>query len=173
MRGSSVLDRLVFGLTLVSALGCGLIAGVFFAFSSFVMGALGRIPAAHGIGAMQSINIVVINPWFMTAFMGTAVTCALLAGYAILNLQAPGAALLLSGGICYVLGTFLATIAFNVPLNNALAGVQPESPDAAALWAVYLRDWTAWNTFRTIAALVAAALLTVALYLQARVPAAA
>jgi uncharacterized membrane protein len=165
-----MLDRLVFGLTLVSAVGCGLIAGVFFAFSSFVMGALERIPAAHGIGAMQSINIVVINPWFMTAFMGTAATCGLLAGYAIINLQGPGASLLLSGGICYVLGTFLATIAFNVPLNSALARVQPESAEGAALWATYLRDWTAWNTFRTIAALVAAALLTVALYLQARMP---
>jgi len=49
-------DRLLFGLTLVSALGCGLTAGVFFAFSSFVMKALGRIQPAQGIAAMQSIN---------------------------------------------------------------------------------------------------------------------
>jgi uncharacterized membrane protein len=166
-----MLDRLLFALTLVSALGCGLIAGVFFAFSSFVMAALGRIPAAHGIGAMQSINIVVINPWFMTAFMGTAVSCALIAAYALFNFGAPAAPLLLSGGVCYVLGTFLATIAFNVPLNEALAAARPDSTEGAELWARYLRDWTAWNTLRTLAALVAAALLTVALYLQARVPA--
>ena len=36
-------DQLLVALTLVSALGCGLIAGVFFAFSAFVMKALSRL----------------------------------------------------------------------------------------------------------------------------------
>jgi uncharacterized membrane protein len=68
------MSNLTFILTLLSALGSGLIAGVFFAFSTFVMRALGRLPPHEGIAAMQSINIVVINPWFMTAFLGTVVT---------------------------------------------------------------------------------------------------
>ena len=42
--------------TLATTLGCGLNAGVFFAFSTFVMPALKRLPAAQGIAAMQSIN---------------------------------------------------------------------------------------------------------------------
>jgi uncharacterized membrane protein len=63
------LDALLFALTLFAALGCGLIAGVFFAFSAFVMKALGRLPPAEGIAAMQSINIAVINPVFLTAFL--------------------------------------------------------------------------------------------------------
>lgn len=42
-------DGLLFALKLVSALGCGLIAGVFFAFSSFVMKALGRLAPAEGM----------------------------------------------------------------------------------------------------------------------------
>jgi uncharacterized membrane protein len=46
-----------FVLTVVAALGCGLNAGVFFAFSSFVMAALRRLPPAQGIAAMQSINV--------------------------------------------------------------------------------------------------------------------
>ena len=57
---------------LAGAIGTALIAGAFFAFSSFVMGALGKLPPAQGIAAMQSINVVVINPWFMSAFIGTA-----------------------------------------------------------------------------------------------------
>jgi uncharacterized membrane protein len=65
-------DGFLFGLTLFAALGCGLVAGVFFAFSTFVMKALARLPAPQGIAAMQSINVIVINPWFMTAFLGTA-----------------------------------------------------------------------------------------------------
>jgi uncharacterized membrane protein len=53
-------DRLV---ALATALGCGLIAGVFFAFSTFVMKALGSLLPAQGIAAMQSINLAVLNPW--------------------------------------------------------------------------------------------------------------
>ena len=66
-------------LTLISALGCGLMAGLFFAFSVSVMKALGRRPPAEGIAAMQSINVVVINPVFMIAFFGTAVACVAVA----------------------------------------------------------------------------------------------
>jgi hypothetical protein len=57
--------------TLLSTVGCGLVAGFFFAFLICVMKALGRLPAEQGITAMQSINVVVINPWFLTAFFGT------------------------------------------------------------------------------------------------------
>jgi uncharacterized membrane protein len=43
----------------IALLGAAMIAGVFFfAFSSFVMPALARLPAAGGISAMQSINVV-------------------------------------------------------------------------------------------------------------------
>ncbi len=51
-----MIDNLLFALTFVSALGCGLMAGVFFAFSAFVMHALARLPPAQGIAAMQSIG---------------------------------------------------------------------------------------------------------------------
>jgi uncharacterized membrane protein len=51
------------------------------------------------------------------------------------------------------------TIAFNVPLNNALAIVDPNSADGAALWAKYLTNWTFWNHVRMVAAIAASALL--------------
>ena len=57
---------------LAGAIGAGLMAGTFFAFSTFIMAALARVPAAEGIRSMQAINITVINPFFMLAFMGTA-----------------------------------------------------------------------------------------------------
>jgi RNA polymerase sigma-70 factor (ECF subfamily) len=65
----------LFALQLFAALGCGLIAGVFFAFSTFVMKALAQRPSVESIAAMQSINITIINPWFMTAFFGTGLAC--------------------------------------------------------------------------------------------------
>ncbi len=49
---------------LLSAVGCGLMAGFFFAFSICVMKALEALPPAQGIAAMQSINVAVINPCF-------------------------------------------------------------------------------------------------------------
>jgi uncharacterized membrane protein len=158
-----MIDRLLFALTIFSALGCGLIGGVFFAFSSFVMNALARLPAAHGIAAMQSINVVVINPLFMMAFLGTAAACILLAVYSLLRWREPGAAYLLAGSLLYFVGTFLVTILFNAPRNNSLAAVAPASAEGAGLWTDYVRSWTAWNHVRTAASIVAAALLTVAL----------
>jgi uncharacterized membrane protein len=63
----------------------------------------------------------------------------------------------------YLVGTFLVTAVFNVPMNNALAAVVPSDPEGANLWANYLTSWTAWNHVRTAAALAAAALLILAL----------
>ncbi|MBW4618611.1 MAG: DUF1772 domain-containing protein [Cyanosarcina radialis HA8281-LM2] len=150
-------------LKLFAALGCGLIAGVFFAFSTFVMSALARLHPAQGIAAFQSINITVYNPWFMGAFLGTAAACLFLAVSSLLKWQQPGAAYLLVGSLLYLVGTVGVTIAFNVPLNDALAVVKPDSPDGASLWSSFLPTWTNWNHVRTAAALAAAALLTMAI----------
>lgn len=152
-----------FALKLFAALGCGLMAGVFFAFSSFVMNALARLQPAQGIAAMQSINITVINPLFMTALFGTAGACILLAVSSLLKWHQPGSAYLLLGSLLYLVGTVGVTIVFNVPLNDALATVEPGSTDGVSLWASYLANWTVWNHIRTVAALAAATLLTVAL----------
>lgn len=139
----------LFALKLLAVLGCGLVAGVFFAFSTFVMSALARLQPAQGIAAMQAINITVINPLFMGAFLGTTVVCLLLIVSALLKWQQPGAIYLLVGSLLYLIGTLLVAIAFNVPLNDALAAAEPTSSDGATLWARYLTNWTAWNHVRT------------------------
>ncbi len=112
---------------------------------------------------MQSINVVVINPVFLIAFFGTAAACVAVAISALLAWQEPGAAYLLAGALLYLAGSFLVTIVFNVPRNDALAAVDPSSAAGATLWASYLTAWTAWNHVRTAAALAAAAALSIAL----------
>ena len=156
-------DLGLFLLTRVAALGCALIAGVFFAFSTFVMLALANLPTAQGIAAMQAINVTGINRYFMTAFFGTAAMCAALAAFSLLWWQEPDGAYLLIGSVFYLVGTILVTILFNVPRNDALAKVQCDSTEGANLWSRYLIEWTRWNHVRTIAAFVAATLLTIAL----------
>src|SRR5262245_11135896 len=103
----SINNNLYFIATLVAALGSGLIAGAFFAFSNFVMKALGKIPGVEGMHAMQSINIVVLNPVFLLVFAGTAVVCVGVAIFSILRWQDAGSAYLLAGAVLYVVGTFL------------------------------------------------------------------
>jgi uncharacterized membrane protein len=137
-------------------------AGVFFAFSAFVMKALARLPAAEGIAAMQSINVAVINPVFLGAFLGTAATCLLVMVASLWRWHSPSTVHVLVGGALYLVGTFFVTMACNVPKNNVLASVAPADPDSASLWASYIITWTAWNHARTVAALAAAAALTLA-----------
>jgi uncharacterized membrane protein len=149
---------LFFILKLIATLGCGLVAGVFFAFSTFVMSALARLQPKEGIAAMQAINITAINPLFMMALFGTAATCLFLTISSLLKWHQPGAVYLLVGSLLYLIGTILVTIAFNVPLNDALAAVKPDSTDGANLWSNYLTNWTFWNHIRTMAALAATVL---------------
>jgi uncharacterized membrane protein len=158
-----MIDKLNFVLTFASALGSGLIAGFFLAFSIVVMKSLAQQPPPQGIAAMQSINIVVLNPVFFTAFFGTAAACLVLTVSTFFSWQRPGSAYLLVGSLLYLIGTILVTILFNVPRNNALAAVDPTSLEGANVWTTYLSSWTAWNHVRTIAALAAAASFTMAL----------
>jgi len=157
------MDRLIFALTFASALGSGVIAGVFFAFSAFVMKALARLAPAQGIAAMQSINVVVLNPFFFAVFFGTAAGCLGLVVCSLIRWQKLGAFYLLAASLLYLVGTILVTIIFNVPRNNALAAVDPTSAEGAKLWADYVNTWTAWNHVRTVAAFGAAAAFIAAL----------
>jgi uncharacterized membrane protein len=157
-------DELLFLLTLLSALGTGLIAGVFYAFSTFVMRALGRLPPAQGIAAMQAINVAVINPWFLIVFLGTAATCAVVAFQGMLISDERSGLFMLGGGGLYLVGAFLLTMAANVPLNNWLAKIEPAGADSADRWRRYVRYWSLLNHVRTMAAFVAMLLLMLGLY---------
>jgi uncharacterized membrane protein len=144
-------------LTLLAALGSGLIAGFFLAFSATVMWALERQPPTAGISAMQTINVVVLNPIFLGTFFGTAILSLVLDIVALVGWSEPGSGYLLAGSLLYFIGTFLVTLVFNVPLNNRLAAVKPDSAEGKAVWTLYLSVWTAWNHVRTAASLAAMA----------------
>lgn len=131
--------------------GAGLIAGVFFAFSTFVMKALAQLPAAQGVAAMQRINVVVLNPLFLGCFMGTAALGLLVIGLALFDGRGAASAWLIAAGLLYLLGCFGVTMAFNVPRNERLARLDASSPEATDYWPRYVREWTFWNHVRTLA----------------------
>jgi uncharacterized membrane protein len=110
----ATMDKLLFPVTLGAILGCGLIAGLFFVFSVAVMRAFAALPPEKGIAAMQSINTTILNPVFLTVFMGTVVACLGALVFAILRWRDPGSAYLLVGAVLYVVGAFLVTAIFNI-----------------------------------------------------------
>ncbi|CAN7398619.1 DUF1772 domain-containing protein [Pararhizobium sp. LjRoot255] len=133
-----------------AAIGAGLNAGLFFIFSVCIMAALGRLPAEQGIAAMQSINVVILNPWFMLAFFGTALLSLVLVAGGFMT-GSPARLYVIAGGFLFLAGTILVTMVFNVPMNNVLVALQPQSEEAARLWSsTYLVDWVRWNHVRTL-----------------------
>ena len=150
-------------LTCLAALGSGLMAGFFFAFSACVMWALGRIQPASGIAAMQAINVAALRPAFFGVFTGTAAVCAVVVVGSLVDWD-DASPYLLIGALLYLLGAFGLTGGYHVPRNEALDQVEPSSPDAPDHWTRYVREWTTWNHVRGMAALAAAALLTIALH---------
>jgi uncharacterized membrane protein len=150
---SSVLSTTTF----IAVLGAGIVGGVFYAFSSFVMPGLQRLPAAQGVAAMHEINVTAEHPAFMMAFMGTTILALYLGVRGILDWGDREATLLVAGSALYLAGAFLLTVVHNVPLNNELADVQPHAADAATRWHEYLGQWNWANHVRGAASIAAAA----------------
>ncbi len=89
--------------------------------------------------------------------------CAIVATMSLFQWNAAGSAWVLAGSLFYLAGIIMVTMAFNVPLNEALAGVDPASAEASTLWARYLDQWVMWNHVRTVAGVAALASFIMAL----------
>lgn len=150
------------GVVVVAAVGCGAIGGVLYAFSSFVMNGLSKLPPAQGIAAMQAINVAAVRPAFLSGLFGTAACCLGLLVPAVRTWHQRPAALLALGSGLYLIGTIGLTAAYHVPLNKALVTLDPDGSTSIARWHSYLSDWTAWNHVRAAAALSAAVMFTLA-----------
>lgn len=137
-----------------------LVSGVFLAFSDFIMRSLAHTGGIGGVDAMQVINREVFRWVFMTLFIGMAPVSLAIAGYGgFIVGNGPGALLVLAG-LTYFVGCFGVTVFFNVPMNEALAGMEASSASARDYWTgTYLPRWTFWNTVRTVASMISAALL--------------
>lgn len=151
-------DKILSILTLLGAVGTGLIAGIFFIFSVAVMPALARVTPVEGINSMKSINVVIVNPIFLLVFLGTAALCLALGVLSVFGWNRPGSSVLLAGALLYIAAIGI-TAAFNIPMNNALDKLSASEPRAAAFWTKYLSDWTFWNHLRGLASLASTALL--------------
>ncbi len=131
----------------IAITGSGVVTGLLFAFSNFVMRALQDLPSEQGMFAMQRINERIINPIFLMFFLGTPVLCLIIVVVSAWEFGTHGYAYFFAGAMIYLLGPLGITMLFNVPLNNKLAATaQSESAEA---WPLYRKKWQLWNYIRT------------------------
>ncbi len=128
----------------------GLMAGIYFAFSVFLMTSLKRLPVDVAITCMNSINTVIVKSAFLPLFFGSSLLSLLLI---VINDGGFASVWINCAGVIYLLGMLGCTVVFNVPLNNRLQSVTDENK--AFIWEHYLVYWTRWNHLRTISCLVA------------------
>ncbi|WP_405654285.1 DUF1772 domain-containing protein [Streptomyces sp. RK9] len=147
-----MIDGPYFVLTVLGAVTCALVAGVFIGFSTFVMRGLAALPSPQGIAAMNAINVTAVRPPFMAVFMGATGVTVVLAVVTFVVWPDEGAVELLLGCALYLFGCFGVTVVANVPRNNELAKVDAASESGAAYWRTYVAEWTMWNHIRTGAA---------------------
>ena len=140
----------------------GLMAGIYFAFSVFVMQSLAQLPAHEGTRAMNAINDVIVKTAFLPLFFISSIAHL---GLVILVLatEVEHAVLLGSAGAVYVLGMFFTTLVGNVPLNNRLAEYTEASEKQTDVWNDYLQRWVRLNHIRTISCTVSMVLMLVAM----------
>jgi uncharacterized membrane protein len=144
----------------IGAISTGLMAGVYFAFSVFIMDALNALPEDKAITSMISINKVILRSGFMPVFFGSSLLALILIFVSDNPLQATW---LKSAGIIYLVGMLLCTLLFNVPLNERLEQAkQPEQ--VRQVWCLYVVQWTRWNHVRSLSALLACVCYLIALY---------
>jgi len=141
--------------------GAGVVTGLLFAFSNFVMRALADLPNDKGMFAMQRVNEKILNPVFLILFLGTPILCVLIAFTSALQLGSSGSLYLLIGALAYLIGPFGITVLFNIPLNNKLAEVDLSVADE--IWPVYQKQWQHWNHVRTYIGVVSIVLLAAGL----------
>lgn len=147
-----MIDTYSRGLVVAAAIGAGVTAGVYFAFSTFVMPALRKLSHTQAISTMNSINKAAPNnPLFMLALFGTGIVCVLVMVVGFRHRDDPAAAWEIVGAALYLVSV-LVTVLYHVPHNEQLMKVDPDGGAAGTAWAHFYSGWMAWNHVRTLAA---------------------
>ena len=145
-----------------SILGFAILAGVFLAFSDFIMRSLALTSGTGGIEAMQVINREVFRWIFMALFLGLVPVSLVLVGYGLTSLDGTARTMIVLAGVVYLIGSFGVTARFNVPMNEMLAGMETGRDITKMYWSeVYLPRWVFWNSVRTAACAASAILLMI------------
>lgn len=148
----------------VATLTTGLTAGLLYGFAHTVMPGLARVDDRTFVAAFQSVDRVIVNPWFLVGYLGGPVF-TLLAVPAHLGPEHRASLPWLATALALHLLVLGVTARVHLPLNRALHNTPPDSSaaDLATARGRFEGRWTRWNVFRTVAAVAAFACLAAAL----------
>jgi uncharacterized membrane protein len=142
----------------------GIMAGVYFTFSVFVMKSLNELPALQAAQAMNKINDVIVNTLFLPVFFGSTLWYAGLIVWAFADWQSDGRSMLMViAALIYIVGMFVVTAFGNVPMNNKLQYSAHSDIELIEYWQQYQHSWTQLNHLRTLSCITSCALLVIAL----------
>ena len=154
-----IIDSIAPAVIWLGTISIGIMGGVYFTFSAFVMRSLDKLPAADAISAMNSINRVILGSAFMPVFFGSSLLAIALVALGIGLLDgAPW--YLAAAGLIFFIGMPVVTVVRSVPLNDRLAAFEAKTGDAVETWRSYLRQWSQWNHVRTVSSILSLGLLS-------------
>jgi uncharacterized membrane protein len=136
----------------------GLAAGFFYSFDCSIVNALGKLPDNQYLAAFQSINRVILNPYFFMSFMGSLILLPIATWMTYKTGNSSSFYFMLAAAILYVVGVFGVTIGGNVPLNDMLDKFDIANASAEVLQGMRLKFEEKWNFLqhiRTYAAILA------------------
>lgn len=155
-------DNWIIYASLGAGLSSALVAGVFQAFSDFVMPGLIRAEPKGGIESMQQINRTVFRSVFLATFLALVPVLLAFSAFAWFQIDGNARGLIITGTAVYILSVFGVTVAGNVPMNERLDSMDHASAEAGAYWRTYGKVWTRWNHVRTVGSVITAVLFLLA-----------
>ena len=138
-----------------------LVTGLYFGFSVSVNGGLHRLNNSEYVKAVQSINAVIQNPFFIVSFIGPVLLLPL-ATFLQRDANSMQFALLLASSVLYTAGSFGLTMLGNVPLNQRLAKFDVTKASGNGIAQVrerFEKPWNRLHTIRTIVSIAATVLI--------------
>ena len=147
---------------------CALIAGLLFAFAVVVMPGIRRLDDGAFIRAFQAIDGVIQNkqPLFMAVWVGSVLALIAAAVLGVSALSGADRLLIVVAALLYLLCVQFPTFAINVPLNNQIQKLDPDSMNETTrrrAREAFEPRWNTWNAIRTVGASVASIMLMVLL----------
>ncbi len=150
-------------LLVITGVFTALLAGLFYGYAVSVNRGLGLLKDSEYVAAMKSINIVIQNPLFFLSFFGSVILLPLITFLSWGDAGSVRFTLLLIASGFFIIGSFVVTVAGNVPLNEKLArldlshaSVQKIAKKARRL---YEEPWNRLHTIRTLTSIVATTLI--------------
>jgi uncharacterized membrane protein len=153
---------------MLSTFLCSLVAGFLFAFAVVVMPGLRSLDDGNFIRAFQVVDRVIQKnqPLFVFVWVGSVLALVTAAVLGVWQLTGADRLLVIAAALVYVLGVQVPTVTVNIPLNNELQKLDPDTINETMRRRA--RDnfeprWNRWNAIRSAWASLASILLMVLL----------